>query len=312
MFSKTETKFRDVSQVINGESVTIRERYTAPKAPRIPGSLDEALKRGLIGAAVVILTGAVVWSAVAIGSLLSGMAPAWAAYMMATVFDLSWILCLVGAWVNRYNPKTRSALDKAGWVFLAITMAAIFTHGLTAGSWVVGLFGAMVSLVAKGVWMVATKSLSPNLDKHHLKYLNDKIQEAQVKQVFAQMDGVTHRTLSRVAEYKAAIGSQPVPALLVAESSAPPMSLTETTPQPAVSRPETHRESAEAPGLVSLSPVETRRKRLEDLSGYLKSGETLTGRQVADMFGVSPQTGYRDLKDAKALIESERGVGNYL
>ena len=96
------TRTRPVTEVLDGEKVTYDEQYPE-MVPTIPFNLDALLRRALFAAAIIMTAGAIVWGTVAIGGMLTMLAPSWAAYMVAGVFDLAWAACLAAEYLARYD-----------------------------------------------------------------------------------------------------------------------------------------------------------------------------------------------------------------
>lgn len=184
---KEITRLRSVTEVLDGESVTYDEAYT-DTVPRIPFNLDALLRKGVFLIALAMTAGAIVWGTVAIGSMLSALAPAWAAYLVAGAFDLAWAACLAAEYHNRYDAEKVALPRNAGVGALAISMSAIVWHGHLEEALVVGFIGAGVSLVSKGVWFIAMQMISVKLDKGHQALLRQRRQAAGLRQAMAQSE----------------------------------------------------------------------------------------------------------------------------
>lgn len=52
----------------------------------------------------------------AIGGLLSIVAPTWTAYLIAFIFDATWIGCMALEWVARYDPLSARLPRRMGWL----------------------------------------------------------------------------------------------------------------------------------------------------------------------------------------------------
>lgn len=163
MRKATRTETRRVPVERGGRTHLVPKEFTVT-VPRVPRDWDAVALRAVSGAAALAVAGAVTWSTVAIGSLLSETAPAWSAYMASGMFDLAWIICMVLEWLSRYD-RGRAALPIAcGWVFLGLSVGLITFHGHHAGNWIVGACGGAVSLLAKGMWTVVMRHSAVAMD----------------------------------------------------------------------------------------------------------------------------------------------------
>jgi hypothetical protein len=175
--TRTIRRHRTITETVNGVEVQYEVPYTET-IPRLPFNLDATLRRALFILATVMTVAAIVWGTVAIGSMLSLLAPAWAAYLVAGVFDAGWAACLIAEWILR-SDSTRAELPrKVGIAMLAVSMAAIILHGHLAGDILVGLVGALVSAAAKGVWTIGMHTVRIKLDAKHEAYLRTLQQQA--------------------------------------------------------------------------------------------------------------------------------------
>lgn len=171
----------------------------------------------VLGAACTIaplaVAGAITWSTVAIGGLLSAFAPAWAAYLVAGVFDLAWVVCMALEWLCRYD-RARARLPIAcGWVALGLSVSLITLHGASSGgtdllngeaSWsrtgmALGLCGGTVSVIAKGIGTVVMRHMAVALDPASEAWLT--AERAEVNSVLASTSARRQlaRTRARIA-----------------------------------------------------------------------------------------------------------------
>lgn len=98
----------------------------------------------------ILLTGiAMGWSVAAIGSLLAQQAPHWLAYTAAGSYDALWVYALVQSAAHRRRGSAGTVPNVLGWVFLAVTIAVLLTHGLLIAGPVVAIVGALVPVLAK-------------------------------------------------------------------------------------------------------------------------------------------------------------------
>jgi hypothetical protein len=91
---------RTITETVHGVDVAYDVPDTTPVI-RLPFNLDATLRRALFTLAIVMTLGAIVWGTVAIGSMLQLLAPPWAAYLVAGVFDAGWAACLIAEWLLR-------------------------------------------------------------------------------------------------------------------------------------------------------------------------------------------------------------------
>ncbi|MCI3238206.1 hypothetical protein [Streptomyces spinosisporus] len=115
--------------------------------------VHRAVRRAVTAATVLVVGIALAWSVTSIGALLALAAPVWVAYLAAGAFDLSWAVLMAAEWSMQYDDRAKIPRT-AGWIALAVSMTAIATEGrLHAGLWI-GIIGAVISLLAKGLWTV--------------------------------------------------------------------------------------------------------------------------------------------------------------
>lgn len=177
---------RTITENVHGVDVAYDVPDTTPVI-RLPFNLDAALRRSLFALAFVMTVVAIVWGTVAIGSMLTLLAPPWAAYLVAGVFDAGWVACLIAEWLLRYDSSRADIPRNAGVALLAVSMAAIVTHGSLAGpwGWIVGIVGALVSAAAKGVWAVGMHTIRIKLEPKYEAYLNARRQKAGTEMALA-------------------------------------------------------------------------------------------------------------------------------
>lgn len=196
---------RPVEHTIGGQTFEVYEDYEVKQVVQ-PVDLDQMVHRALILITFVVVSGALVWSTVAIGSLLATMAPAWVSLMVAVVFDLTWVACMAAEWLMRYDSKRADIPRRAGWAALAVSVGAIAVHGaMVTGKPVIGSAGGIVSVLAKGLWMVvmliSARRLSP-LDQQWYEKASSAA-DAQLALIVAQRK--LARTQARAQQEKAAL-----------------------------------------------------------------------------------------------------------
>lgn len=179
---RTINKTRQVPRTIDGITHHITEQYTE-RVPRTPRDWDATAVRGAAGL-VLALTGiAVVWSTVSIGSLLSGGV----GYAAAALFDVAWAVTILLEWLGRYDSKKRAFARKMGWLLLIVTMSAIAWHGVLLGSVALAVVGAMVSFVAKVLWMGVLRHIDRELSPADRQWVEQEMSKAGAKEAIAQV-----------------------------------------------------------------------------------------------------------------------------
>lgn len=185
----------------------VEEKYTVP----VPRDWDRAVLAGVAAGTGLLLTLAVTWSTASIGALLalSGVIAA-VAYGVAAVFDAAWIICMALEWLARYDPRKAKAPRIAGFVALGISMAAIAAHGAMAGGKkgiAVGIIGAFVSLIAKGVWTLAIRHTAKPLSPIAEQYVARRQAAAGAELAMAVVDRQLERSRAHLTAYREAYGT---------------------------------------------------------------------------------------------------------
>jgi uncharacterized membrane protein/predicted DNA-binding protein (UPF0251 family) len=300
------TRSRTVTKHVDGEDVTYDEPFTE-LVPKIPFNLDALLRKGLFAVAVLMTAGAIVWGTVSIGSMLVLLAPQWAAYLVAGVFDLAWAACLAAEYLARNDDEKAKLPRNAGIAALAISMGAIVWHGHLEEAILVGVIGAAVSLVSKGVWLIALRATGVKLDAEYQALLRQRQQQAGLRRALAQakrdqlfMDDETARLLAAL-EYERG------GAVSVETVHGPDHEVRmNQVPVQAVQGPD----QRELPVNQPVNQEMDSENQIRELVDRLKNGEELTKASVAELLGTSQSTAYRRLQAAKAKLEE--GTGQYL
>lgn len=161
---RTEKAIRKIPHTVGGVTYMVDEEYEIKHVVQ-PRDTDEIVARMLTIITFVVVTGAMTWSTVAIGNLLHHMAPAWVSYLVAVVYDLTWVACMGAEWLMRYDQKRVQIPRVAGWLALVVSVLAIGADGaITTGSAVIGTAGGVISVLAKGLWMVVMAISSRKLN----------------------------------------------------------------------------------------------------------------------------------------------------
>jgi hypothetical protein len=160
---RTETRTRRVPITRDGKTVMGNETYTVT-VPVPPADLDRYVRNAVLCAAGLVLAACITWSTASIGNLLTHLVTPAAAYTAAGIFDLVWISCTALEWLARHDPARAKLPRRAGYGALLVAMGAITMDGKVAGYLTIGLVGATVSALAKGLWTVLLASTAMPLD----------------------------------------------------------------------------------------------------------------------------------------------------
>jgi hypothetical protein len=286
------------SPIIRAVTRNGRTHYVEEPAPRPPLTPDEIILRVVAAGTGIVVTGALIWSTVSVGAMLATLAPAWAAYMIAAVFDLGWIIAMGIEYVLRFEPHRQKIPKAAGWIALAISMSAIFTHGALHHARWIGFFGALISALAKGMWWLLMFATTRRLDRDTQAWLTLELNEVHARraeqQALAKVDRERGRLgLDQTADQATVhvdrsdqTGVQTGPASVHAGQP--------TVDQigPAVVQPTVQSGSGQ-PDQIE--------EQVNALLDRLKKDGPITKRRAAEILGIPESTAYRRLKDAEAL-----------
>ncbi|MET7648353.1 protein transporter Sec31 [Streptomyces sp. NPDC005426] len=173
MKTRTVRRSQLVPHTIDGRTELVLDTYEVA-VPVPPRDWDRTVLTTVTTAAALIGAACIVWSTASIGDLLTRVTVAPAAYAAAAVFDLVWLSCMALEWLARYDQARAALPRRAGYVALAIAMAAVGTHGWIADQAAIGIVGAAVSGLAKTMWTVVLR--------HHAKPLDPRTQQWVDKQ----------------------------------------------------------------------------------------------------------------------------------
>ncbi|MFJ4847558.1 protein transporter Sec31 [Streptomyces sp. NPDC088733] len=168
---------RLVPHTVDGQEELVREAYWTD-APVPPRDWDRIILAAVTAIAALLLGVAVVWSTASIGDLLARVTVTPAAYAAAVAFDLAWIVCMAVEWLARYDPAGARRPRIAGHLALVVAMVAVGTHGWLAGQAAIGVIGAAVSGIVKGLWTVVLSRHAKPLDGRTQQWVD--IQRARV------------------------------------------------------------------------------------------------------------------------------------
>jgi hypothetical protein len=164
---------RTIPHTVDGATEYIDETEYV-EIPAAPYDWDQIVRVAITVMAIVLLIAAVSWSTASIGSLLSRITVAAAAYGAASAFDLLWIMATAARWLLRTDPVRVQAAIRFGRVALAVAMAAILADGYVSGEVVIGAVGACVSALAKGGTELAMLVHAKPLDSRTQQWLNKR------------------------------------------------------------------------------------------------------------------------------------------
>lgn len=276
-----------------------RTHYVEEPAKMPPLTPDEVIMRAVGVATALVVTGALIWSTVSVGSMLDKVAPAWAAYMIAAIFDLTWIVSMATEYVLRFEPARQKVPKTIGWLSLAISMAAIFTHAALLGLPWIGAFGAIVSALAKGLWWLTMYATSRRLDKDTQAWLTLELGEVHAKRAEQMALAKVQRERERYALNQAADrptvqldrpAARPEPAPV--QAAGQPVDQIEATPEPV---------PVHAVGRPMDRPVQPE-DQVNKLLALLRDGEHITKKGAAEILGIPESTAYRRLTEAQRLL----------
>lgn len=298
---------RTVTENINGVTVDYQVPDDSPPPPRLPFNLDATLRRTLFAAAILMTIGAIIWGTVAIGSMLDRLAPSWAAYLVAGVFDAGWAACLIAEWLLRYDSRRAALPQKVGVAMLAISMAAIVLHGHRDDALLVGIVGALVSAAAKGVWAIGMHTIRIKLDPKYEAYLRALQQQTGTEQALALGEWDRRITEDRTVKLKLALEARR-PAVEPTVDQLP--NPAQSTPVQAADQPVNEVEATPEPQPIQAVQATVNRPaqsgsiddQVNELLRRLKLGEHITKSRAAEILGIPESTAYRRLTTATSLL----------
>jgi hypothetical protein len=191
-----------VPHTIDGKTRLIPVEVDTPAPPR---DWDQIVLNGVTGIAALVLTASVVWSTASIGDLLARVVHPAAAYGAAVVFDLAWIACMAVEWLARHDADRVTLPRNAGYAALALAMAAVGAHGWIEGHREIGIIGAFVSALAKGLWTVVLNHQTPQLDPRTRAWIKAELAEAGASLALVPVRRRVQRQHALVAAERAAL-----------------------------------------------------------------------------------------------------------
>lgn len=112
-------------------------------------TFNTAQKAILWGLPAVLTALAVAWTLVAVGGLLDAQAPAWVAYSAGALFDLVWVSAMLHERAHRRSASASRTPTVLGWLLLAVSVAAVLVHGLSATTVPIAVVGAVIPVLGK-------------------------------------------------------------------------------------------------------------------------------------------------------------------
>lgn len=297
-FNRHPTK--TITENVHGVTVDYTVPDTTPVI-RLPFNLDSLLRRILFTVAIAMTIGAIIWGTVAIGGMLHMLAPAWAAYLVAGVFDAGWAACLIAEWILRHDSTRARVPARVGVAMLAVSMSAIILDGHRNNALLVGIVGALVSAAAKGVWAIGMHTIRIRLDPKYEAYLRTLQQQTGTEQALALGERDRLITHDKTVRLKLALeGRHGGTETSVDQETDRPQS----TPVQAAEQDVDQIHTAPEPIPVhAAARASDRMVQPEDqvaqLLKRLRLGEHITKSQAADILGVPESTAYRRLNAAK-------------
>ncbi|MFJ1606984.1 hypothetical protein ACIOHS_26975 [Streptomyces sp. NPDC088253] len=174
---RTETRTRSVLSSVFGEEVMDEEEYEVD-VPVPPRDWDRVLMRFLLTVALASTAVTFVWSTSSISKLLRLIGTETEiAVGAASLFELLWIVCLAAEWLLRGQPDRAEPMKKAGWVAVWFVVAAVVAQGVHAHEVAAGIFGGLVSLMAKGSWWVVFRVRQVHLRRPIAVWLQRKMED---------------------------------------------------------------------------------------------------------------------------------------
>lgn len=168
MKTRTVQRSRLVPHTIDGRTELVLDRYEE-QIPVPPRDWDRTVLAAVTAGAGLLLIICIAWTTASVGDLLAHVVHPIPAYGAALAFDLAWIMCMALEWLARYDTRRAALPRRAGHAALILAMLAVATHGHIEGALLIGIIGATVSAIVKGLWTVVLR--------HHAKPLDDKTQQ---------------------------------------------------------------------------------------------------------------------------------------
>jgi hypothetical protein len=140
------------------------------------------------------------------------------ALLIAGVFDTAWVVSLMAQWLARNTPRPARTVGGRGvfrfptlaqvfgWAALGLSMALITLHGHVQGDLRVGIAGAAVSAVAKGLVTVVLHSSRVELDQRRMGWVAQEVQDANAVMVVTRAQEEADRMRARARDVRLSLG----------------------------------------------------------------------------------------------------------
>ncbi|MHA6760082.1 hypothetical protein [Streptacidiphilus sp. PAMC 29251] len=145
--------------------------------------------RAVVALVLLLTSASVIWSTHTIGLVLHGGF----GYGAAVVFDLSWATCLLVEPLVLHDDENLALVRRVGWALLAATMGVLFWRGAQTGDWALAVGGALVSAVAKVLWVVVMRCFEPKLSEQDRVDVAADLSKAARAKRKADLDAQTAR-----------------------------------------------------------------------------------------------------------------------
>ncbi|MFH7337120.1 hypothetical protein [Streptomyces sp. KHY 26] len=166
-----------------------------------------ALNWGLPIALTAVALG---WSVYAIGDLLSAQAPKWISYSAGALYDGVWLYALHQEREHRRQGSDGGKPHALGWVFLAVSVAVLFWHGMVGADLIAAVGGALIPALAKLTLVMAIDADNVRISDSTQRQLDrlragtrDKLAIGRAS-TWSKTTGQLADASLRTAEYKAA------------------------------------------------------------------------------------------------------------
>jgi hypothetical protein len=204
--TRTVRRTRTVPHTIDGITHMVNEEYEV-QVPVPPRDWDHIVLTAVTAIAGLLVLVAVVWSTANIGDLLARVTIVAAAYAGAVAFDLAWIMCMAVEWLARYDRRRARMPRIAGHIALAVAMAAVAAHGWLEGHHAIGVIGAAVSGLVKGLWTVVLGYYAAPLDPRTQAWVEQQLAEAGAQQALIPVQRQLLRSRGAVQAERLSLGA---------------------------------------------------------------------------------------------------------
>ncbi|WP_372412854.1 hypothetical protein [Streptomyces luteireticuli] len=182
---KYKTEKRPVTREVTLDGKTHTTTRMEPvRVPRLPRDWQAVTIRGLVVLVLALTLFTVVWSTISIGDLLGGGIVGLA---VASIFDLAWLVNIGLERLAMFDRKKRRFPQVLGWGLLVVTMGSLFWHGMTRDDVPLAVVGAIVSLIAKILWMGIMRHIHVDLNPDHADWVEQETSAANATRALARV-----------------------------------------------------------------------------------------------------------------------------